>query len=87
MYFIQIEGLHEDIDFRAKVTRAELEEICSDLLERVSAPIEQALEAADMTMVRMHTCMYNVNSIFNGSLILENFDFFQGGAIHVHVVV
>ena len=39
------------------MTRAELEEICSDLLERVSAPIGQALEAADMTMVRSY--VYN----------------------------
>ena len=54
LYFLQIEGLHEDIDFRAKVTRTELEELCSDLFERVSAPVRQALEAADMTMV--HTC-------------------------------
>ena len=51
MCSFQIEGLHEDVDFRAKVTRVELEEICSDLFERVSDPIRQALEAADMTMV------------------------------------
>lgn len=39
------------MDFRAKVTRAEFEELCSDLLEQVGAPVQQALEAADMTMV------------------------------------
>ena len=63
-FFLQIEGLHEDIDFRTKVTRTELEEICSDLFERVSAPVRQALEAADMTMV------HNKSSIFILSKVL-----------------
>ena len=49
----QIEGLHEDIDFRTKVTRTVVEELSSDLLERVKWPMTQALEAADMTMVNM----------------------------------
>ena len=48
----QIEGLLDDKDFSAKFTRAELEEICSDLFDRVKKPVKQALEAADMTMVR-----------------------------------
>ena len=42
----------EDVDFRAKVTREKFEELCSDMFERVSGPVEQALEAAGMTMVR-----------------------------------
>ena len=49
---IQIEGLLEDVYFRTKVTRAEFESMCSDLLEQVGDPVRQALEAADMTMVR-----------------------------------
>ena len=47
----QIEGLLEDVDFRFKVTRADFEELCSDLLDRVEKPVTQALKAADMTMV------------------------------------
>ena len=42
----------EDVDFRTKVTREKFEELCSDMFERVSGPVEQALEAAGMTMVR-----------------------------------
>lgn len=50
-FLSKIEGLLEDVDFRQKVTRAELEELCSDLFERVGDPVQQALQAADMTMV------------------------------------
>ncbi len=52
----QIEGLLDDIDFRLKVTRAELEEMCADLFDRIGHPIKQALQAADMTMVRRTRC-------------------------------
>ena len=48
---VQVEGLLEDVDFRLKVTRDELDAMCSDLYDRVQEPVRQALEAADMTMV------------------------------------
>ncbi|XP_075046721.1 hypoxia up-regulated protein 1 isoform X2 [Mixophyes fleayi] len=46
----QIEGLMDDIDFKAKVNRQELEELCADLFARVSAPVQKALHSAEMTM-------------------------------------
>lgn len=46
-----MEGLLEDVDFRLKVTREELDEMCADLYDRVREPVKQALEAAEMTMV------------------------------------
>ena len=46
-----MEGLLEDVDFRFKVTREELDELCSDLYDRVQEPVKQALEAADITVV------------------------------------
>ena len=39
------------MDFKAHVSRKELEELCSDLFERIEGPVNQALEAADMTLV------------------------------------
>ena len=56
---IQVEGLLEDVDFRARVTREQLEELCSDLLERVEGTVEQALHAADITMVRVLPAFYS----------------------------
>ena len=49
-----MEGLLEDVDFRLKVTREELDAMCTDLYDRVGDPVRQALEAADMTMVCCH---------------------------------
>lgn len=49
--FFQVEGLMDDIDFKAKVTRAEFEELCADLFERVPRPVQDALTAAEMKMV------------------------------------
>lgn len=43
----------DDIDFKAKVTRAEFEELCADLFERVPRPVQDALTAAEMKMVSM----------------------------------
>lgn len=48
---MQIESLHEGIDFKLKVTRAELEDICKDLIARVRNPLQTALDAANMTVV------------------------------------
>lgn len=46
-----VEGLHEEKDFKLKVTRKQLESICSDLLERVSGPILSALKESGMSVV------------------------------------
>eukprot|EP00061_Rhincodon_typus_P011637 g36809.t1 len=49
-HMAQIEGLLDDIDFKAKVTRQKFEELCSDLFERVADPVHQALKVAEMKM-------------------------------------
>lgn len=46
----QVEGLYKDTDFRVDVTRAEFEEMCSDLLARVSTPITTALDNAGLKL-------------------------------------
>ncbi|XP_053501012.1 hypoxia up-regulated protein 1 [Ictalurus furcatus] len=46
----QIEGLMDDIDFKAKVTRAEFEALCADLFDRVPVPVQQALAASEMSL-------------------------------------
>ncbi|XP_028276515.1 hypoxia up-regulated protein 1 isoform X2 [Parambassis ranga] len=49
-FMAQVEGLMDDIDFKAKVTRTEFEELCADLFERVPRPVQEALTAAEMTL-------------------------------------
>ncbi|XP_072515313.1 hypoxia up-regulated protein 1 [Salminus brasiliensis] len=46
----QIEGLMDDIDFKAKVTRAEFEALCTDLFDRVPGPVQQALTSSEMSL-------------------------------------
>ncbi|KAG0376653.1 Hypoxia up-regulated protein 1 [Mortierella sp. AD032] len=43
-----VENVMEDVDFKVKVTRAELEDLAKDLLERVRGPIDAALAEANM---------------------------------------
>uniref|UniRef100_A0A4W6DG24 Hypoxia up-regulated protein 1 n=1 Tax=Lates calcarifer TaxID=8187 RepID=A0A4W6DG24_LATCA len=49
-FMAQVEGLMDDIDFKAKVTRTEFEELCADLFERVPRPVQEALTAAEMKL-------------------------------------
>ncbi|XP_035391849.1 hypoxia up-regulated protein 1 isoform X1 [Electrophorus electricus] len=49
-HMAQIEGLLDDIDFKAKVTRAEFEALCGDLFDRVPGPVQQALAASEMSL-------------------------------------
>ncbi|XP_060751773.1 hypoxia up-regulated protein 1 isoform X1 [Tachysurus vachellii] len=46
----QIEGLMDDIDFKAKVTRDVFEDLCSDLFDRVAVPVQEALSASEMSL-------------------------------------
>uniref|UniRef100_T1DBC3 Hypoxia up-regulated protein 1 n=1 Tax=Crotalus horridus TaxID=35024 RepID=T1DBC3_CROHD len=46
----QVEGLLDDIDFKAKVSRQEFENLCSDLFKRVAGPVQQALSSAEMSL-------------------------------------
>ncbi|KAI8816337.1 Hsp70 protein-domain-containing protein [Fimicolochytrium jonesii] len=50
-----IEGLIEDLDFRTKITRAKLEELCKDEYARVSGPVESVLKQADITIDKINS--------------------------------
>ncbi|CAM1311638.1 HYOU1 (predicted), partial [Pycnogonum litorale] len=51
--FAQVEGLIDDIDFKAKVKREAFIALIQDLIDRVRNPVEKALEDAGMTMSRI----------------------------------
>jgi len=54
-HFAQIENLFEEKDFKMKVSRSKLEELCADLFERVSKPIKMAFDASSMTKDNIDT--------------------------------
>ncbi|XP_038833049.1 hypoxia up-regulated protein 1-like isoform X2 [Salvelinus namaycush] len=49
-FMAEVEGLLDDMDFKAKVTRVEFETLCSDLFERVPGPVQEALGSAEMSL-------------------------------------
>ncbi|KAG5182248.1 heat shock protein 70 [Tribonema minus] len=51
---VTVEQLHADIDFNTLVTRAQFEVAAADLFDRVTAPIDAALAAANLTLADVH---------------------------------
>ncbi|VDK42593.1 unnamed protein product [Anisakis simplex] len=47
-HFAQVESIHEDHDFKVRVTRAQLEDMMTDLEPRMIQPINDALKMAEM---------------------------------------
>lgn len=43
--------MHEGVDFKAKLTRQDLDDLVTDVYDRVSKPVEDALKMAEMTPV------------------------------------
>jgi heat shock 70kDa protein 1/2/6/8 len=46
---VEIDSLHEGVDFYSKITRARFEELCSDLFRGTLTPVERALTDAKVS--------------------------------------
>ena len=51
---IEVDALHEGIDFYSKVSRARFEELCMDLFRSTLLPVERALNDAKMDKGQIH---------------------------------
>ena len=51
---IEVDALHEGIDFYSKVSRARFEELCMDLFRSTLLPVERALNDAKMDKAQIH---------------------------------
>ncbi|CAG9787103.1 unnamed protein product [Diatraea saccharalis] len=51
---IEIDALHDGIDFYSKITRARFEELCSDLFRQTISPVERALKDAGLNTREIH---------------------------------
>ncbi|XP_076178749.1 hypoxia up-regulated Grp170 co-chaperone protein isoform X2 [Ptiloglossa arizonensis] len=49
-HYAQIEGLIDEHDFRVQVSREKIEQLCSDLFERVTDPVHIALKTSGLTL-------------------------------------
>lgn len=54
-YPIRAEQLHADVDLVTKVTRADFEEACADLIDRLTVPIQRALAKANISVADIHS--------------------------------
>jgi len=51
---LEIDSLHEGVDFYTSFTRAKFEELCSDLFKSTLAPVEQVLRDAKMDKAKIN---------------------------------
>ncbi|CAF5115317.1 unnamed protein product, partial [Rotaria sp. Silwood1] len=51
---IEIESLHDGIDFHSTITRTRFEELCDDLFRSIFEPVEKALRDAKMDKSSIH---------------------------------
>jgi len=51
---VEIDSLHEGIDFYSKITRARFEELCADLFRKTLEPVEKALRDAKLDKSKIH---------------------------------
>ena len=58
-----MESLHEDIDFRTKITRATFEEVTADLTARVTEPIEKALKDSNLLLGQLESVILHGGSV------------------------
>lgn len=55
---LEIDALHDGVDFYSKITRARFEELCMDLFRSTLLPVERALSDAKMDKGRYHIFQY-----------------------------
>lgn len=51
---LEIDALHEGVDFYSKITRARFEELCSDLFRQTLGPVEKALKDSKLNTREIH---------------------------------
>ncbi|KAL1641805.1 lumenal Hsp70 protein [Diplodia intermedia] len=57
------EGLYQDVDFRYKISRARFEELATQHAARVLAPVQQALDAANLTFADLDSVILHGGAV------------------------
>ncbi|PIM96599.1 Heat shock protein 70 [Candidatus Hodgkinia cicadicola] len=82
---IEIDALHEGIDFYTKVSRARFEELCADLFRSTLQPVEKALNDAKIDKSSIHDVV-----LVGGSTRIPKIqsllqDFFNGKSLNLSI--
>jgi len=82
---LEIDALHEGIDFYAKITRARFEELCMDLFRSTLTPVERALADAKLDKARIHDVVLVGGSTRIPKIQKMLQDFFSGKALNLSI--
>nr|AGR84222.1 heat shock protein 70-4 [Melitaea cinxia] len=82
---LEVDALHEGIDFYAKITRARFEELCSDLFRQTLGPVDRALKDAKLNTREIHDIVMVGGStrIPKVQRLLQ--DFFNGKVLNLSI--
>lgn len=82
---LEIDALHEGVDFYSKITRARFEELCMDLFRSTLAPVEKALNDAKMDKAKIHDVVLVGGSIRIPKIQKMLQDFFCGKPLNLSI--
>lgn len=82
---LEIDALHEGVDFYSKITRARFEELCMDLFRSTLIPVEKALTDAKMDKGTIHDVVLVGGSIRIPKIQKMLQDFFCGKALNLSI--
>nr|AFJ20626.1 heat shock protein 70 [Nilaparvata lugens] len=82
---LEIDALHDGIDFYAKITRARFEEMCMDMFRSTLAPVERALTDAKLDKGAIHDVVLVGGSTRIPKIQKMLQDFFCGKALNLSI--
>lgn len=82
---LEIDALHEGVDFYSKVTRARFEELCMDLFRSTLQPVEKALTDAKLDKGAIHDVVLVGGSIRIPKIQKMLQDFFCGKPLNLSI--
>ncbi|KAJ8981540.1 hypothetical protein NQ317_009799 [Molorchus minor] len=82
---IEIDALHDGVDFYSKITRARFEELCMDLFRSTLQPVEKALTDAKLDKGAIHDVVLVGGSIRIPKIQKMLQDFFCGKALNLSI--
>ncbi|KAL0265515.1 UNVERIFIED_CONTAM: hypothetical protein PYX00_010848 [Menopon gallinae] len=82
---LEIDALHEGIDFYSKISRARFEELCMDLFRSTLQPVERALNDAKLDKSKIHDVVLVGGSTRIPKIQKMLQDFFNGKALNLSI--
>ncbi|KAK7602645.1 hypothetical protein V9T40_006619 [Parthenolecanium corni] len=82
---LEIDALHEGIDFYSKITRARFEELCMDMFRSTLTPVERALTDAKLDKGSIHDVVLVGGSIRIPKIQKLLQDFFCGKSLNLSI--